>query len=118
MAFRGWWDDPGPMLVLAGRNRNARRHDTALLKRLFNAFLGDIGGEDGERLRAIIPFQVSLQYNTMTQKKLLVSPAFIDEQRERYAQAGFACIDIHDMARSSGNEPEPELSPYSSPSPF
>ncbi len=116
-ALRGWLEDPNPVLVLAGCKRNANQHDTALLQRRFDDILGDLGGEDGERFR------------NLPQEKLLVSPEFSTEQRERYAQSGFVPMDIHDMARSLGiepaprmpdpnPEPAPEPEPCSSPSPF
>ena len=115
MALRGSLDEP--VLVMAGCKRNSRQHNTALLTRQFDDFLGDLGKERGKRLRA------------MTRAKLLVSPEFSPEQRKHYARQGFATMDILDMARGLGIEPEPAMpaskpvssaapEPDNSPSPF
>ena len=117
MALRGWLDDPDPVLMLAGCKRNPGQHDTTLLQHEFNDMLDDLGGKRGERMRAL------------RQEKLVVSPEFSSEQRQRYAKAGFESLDIRDMARSLGIEPapamadpnpgpRPEPEPMSGPSPF
>ncbi len=97
MATRGWWNRPGSVLVLGSCKRNAGKHDTDALDRHFDDFLCEIGGKDGVALR------------TMTREKLLFSPVFSPEQRDQHAGAGFQSMDMHDMARAMGIEPEPPV---------
>ena len=52
MALRGKWEDPDPVLILAGCRRNAGCHHPARLDAQFGAFLKDLGTEANEaRLR-------------------------------------------------------------------
>ena len=80
MALRGSLDEP--VLVMAGCKHNSRLHNTALLTRQFDDFLGDLGKERGKRLRA------------MTREKLLVSPEFSPRTAQALCTARL-CDDGH-----------------------
>ncbi len=86
-------------LILAGCRRNPEKHDLGKLDRQFNAFMASIGDSEQGRQMGILPH-----------RRLLVSPVFTPNVRERYANSGFECVDILDMARTLGVEaiPEPE----------
>ncbi len=92
-----------PRVWLASAKRDAARHQPTEVADHQDRFLAALGNSDE-----------AVRMRERERHRLLVSPEFSDEQRERHAQAGFACMDIHDMARSCGIKPEP----YSSPSPF
>ena len=86
MGFRGRWKDPAPVLVMAGCKRDSGAHDTTALEQQFKKFLAVITDARGDRLCGL------------DKEKLLFSPAFSPPQHQRYEQAGFRTVDIHDMA--------------------
>ena len=45
-------------------------------------------------------------------RHILVSPLFMPDDRARLSEQGFECIDMHDMARSLGFEPEARYVPH------
>lgn len=83
-------------LVLGGCKRNA----DALLARQFKQFLESTGNSEQAR-----------QLRELPQRRILVSPEFTTVQRKRFSTSGFECVDIPDMARSLGIEPNPKRSP-------
>lgn len=87
-------------LVLGGCKRNADAHDTALLARQFKQFLESTGNSGQARQLRELPL-----------RRILVSPEFTAVQRKRFAASGFGCVDMPDMARSLGIDPNPNQSP-------
>ena len=85
MGFRGRWKDPAPVLVMAGCKRESGAHETTTLEQQFEKFLAVIRAPAGDRLR------------DMARERLLFSPAFTTAERERYRDAGFRAVGIHDM---------------------
>ncbi len=69
MVLRGNWANPDPVLVLASCKHHAGQHDPTLLRCQQHDFLGDLGGEEGERMR-ILP-----------RERVLVSPELNPERR-------------------------------------
>ena len=97
MALQGEWNDPKPILVMAGCKRDANDHSTVQLQKQFDAMLNDIGNTpDGRRIRSF------------RKERYLISPQFAGDQREKYRPTGFKCCDIRDLARELGVDPGPE----------
>ena len=97
MALQGEWNDPKPILVMAGCKRDANDHSTVQLQKQFDAMLNDIGDTpDGRRIRSF------------RKERYLISPQFAGDQREKYRPTGFKCCDIRDLARELGVDPGPE----------
>ena len=92
IGFRGELPDPDAVLVMAGCKRHGGRHEPGEALAHLESFLGQIDGKDGERLRGL------------ERQKLLFSPAFTTAERERYRDAGFRAVGIHDMARETGTD--------------
>ena len=88
----------GRTLVMGGCKRNPETHHPARLERQFEQFL-DAGAEDKE-LREL---------RTLPRRRLLVSPVFPPEARDRFSKSGFECVDTLDMARTLGADLDPDL---------
>ncbi|MCY3878156.1 MAG: ATP-binding protein [Rhodobacteraceae bacterium] len=83
-------------VITGGCKRNPENHVPAKLDEQWNGFMDAVReNERGKRLCGL------------PHKRLLISPRFPPEVRDRYAGSGYEYIDIIDMARSLGINPDP-----------
>ena len=92
--------EEGTPLVLASCKRDPAKHNPGRLSRQLGAFLEDVGtGKDDD--------EGAEWLRSLPQRRLLISPEFTEGQRSRFAETGFECIGIRDMARELGIDPGP-----------
>ena len=90
------------MLITGSCERQATAHRPQILTRQFNNFVAKV--QDHDR-------QAEAELRALPHRRLLISPHFTPAQRKTYADSGFECVDIPDMAYRLGIPREPATEP-------
>ena len=92
-----------PKIWLGSAKRTSDKHRPAETRQFMDRFLADLGTSSHADAKWLL---------TGTVERLLFATVFTPMEGDRIKEAGFEPVDLHDMARSFGIDPEPALSIY------